>query len=740
MSLCINPDCPQPNHPGNDRSDGCQSCGGSLLLQGRYRVMRQLSHATGFGTVYEAYERNVPKILKVLKRERAKTPKVLELFRQEAAVLSRIRHPGVPYVEDGYFTVPLPDSPEVLHCIVMEKIDGLNLRQWMRQQGNHPISEQQAIQWLTQLTDILHRIHQQNFFHRDIKPDNVMVRANGQLVLVDFGAAREMTYTYLAQVGSQGGITQISSAGYTPPEQEQGQAVPQSDFYALGRTVIYLLTTFAPNDAAIYDPLLNWFNWRPHAPQVADDFAHLLDSLIAPRVIDRPATAQAILDALQQLAITRWATPHLPAGGADTVLPETTLPPTSTSPTEIAPVGNSDDVTLAEDYWAEAAVGGTAMAAANAPSPVPDQAPGLLQSEATATAPLSQLQSWSDGRGRNQLRWGRWLGALVGIGAIAGVGLWWGYRQHSQPPSEVITSTAVPTRAAQPQQVLSDHTSPVNALVLLPDNRRLLSAGADKTILLWDITTGEVLQSWSDQTSFVNTLSLSPDETTLYSGTADGALQAWSLADGSQRWQQTIHAGALNALTLSPDGQTLVSGGADGILHVLKAASGASLHTIAAHQGAVNTVAITADGQHIISGGSDRDIRIWSLATGEARATLTGHESFVNHLIVSPDGRTLFSASADETIRQWDLDQGTLMRTLMGHTSYVNVLALSRDGRFLASGSADATVRTWEVETGRPIAAFTGFNTTVDYLVLTPDRLLITASRNQPTITLWTLD
>ena len=75
---------------------------------------------------------------------------------------------------------------------------------------------------------------------------------NGQLVLVDFGAARQITHTYMAHLGDSG-ITAVSSAGYTPPEQEQGQAVPQSDFYALGRTLIYLLTARLPNDPAIYD-------------------------------------------------------------------------------------------------------------------------------------------------------------------------------------------------------------------------------------------------------------------------------------------------------------------------------------------------------------------------------------------------------------------------------------------------------------------------------------------------------
>lgn len=755
MSLCINPDCPQPDHPGNDRSDQCQHCGGILLLQGRYRVMRELSNTTGFGTVYEAYERNVPKILKVLKRDRSKNPKVLALFRHEAIILSRIRHPGVPYVaEDGYFTIPLPDSTETLHCLVMEKIDGPNLRQWMRQQGNHAISEQQALQWLTQLTDILQRIHQQNYFHRDIKPDNVMIRANGQLVLVDFGAAREMTHTYLAQVGSQGGVTKISSAGYTPPEQEQGQAVPQSDFYALGRTIIYLLTSRSPNDAAVYDPLLNRFQWRPYAPQVADDFARLLDSMIAPRVVDRPATAQAILDRLQQLAVARWVNPHHPVGGPATVLPETTLPPSHVSSPGIqSPVGPDQQIapTIAGPDLPTAATlqeavtlpeTATLEEAATLPETATMATDGAMGSEETepsgAIAPPEQPPvAPAPTQWRSRLLWGSGLG--LGIAAIVGLGLWFGAPSAHRSRPEVVTSEAVPTVPAQAQRTLTDHTSPVNALVLLPDNRRLLSAGADKTILLWDLTTGEVLRTWADQTSFVNTLRLSPDETTLYSGTADGALQAWNLADGTQRWQHPVHAGALNALALTPDGQTLVSGGADGTLHILNATTGETLRTLSAHQGAVNTVAITADGQAIISGGSDREIRIWTLVTGEAQDSLTGHASFVNHLLVSPDGRTLFSAGADTTIRQWDLDTRQLVRTLEGHTSYVNVLAFTPDGRTLVSGSADETVRTWDGTTGQPLTVLTGFGTTIDYLVLTPDDRLITASRNQSTITLWTL-
>ncbi|MBD0266814.1 MAG: protein kinase, partial [Cyanobacteria bacterium Co-bin8] len=122
------------------------------MLQDRYRVMRLISSQSGFGKVYEAYERNIPKILKVLKESHTLNAKVLELFQREAMVLSRLNHPGVPQVDvDGYFVYAPKGSHQPLHCIVMEKIDGPNLKQWMVQQGNHTIGEQQALLWLTQL-------------------------------------------------------------------------------------------------------------------------------------------------------------------------------------------------------------------------------------------------------------------------------------------------------------------------------------------------------------------------------------------------------------------------------------------------------------------------------------------------------------------------------------------------------------------------------------------------------------
>ncbi len=699
MSLCINPQCSQPSHPQNAHSLTCQSCGSELLLQGKYRVMRLLSDSSGFGVVYEAYHQNIPKILKVLRCDRSDNPKVLSLFKKEAEVLSQLNHPGVPLVEkDGYFTYYPKDRDTPLHCIVMEKIDGPNLQQWMYQQGNHPIGEQQAFQWLMQLAEILRRVHQHNYFHRDIKPENVMLRSTGQLVLVDFGAAREMSPTYLAQVGSLG-VTTISSAGYTPPEQEQGQAVPQSDFYALGRTIIYLLTGRAPNDTALYDPLTNSFNWRSSAPQVSGEFADLLDSLIANRVIDRPRTAQEILDRLHQLALRQG----MGITGNHALFSETTLPLEAATKEDGAPSSRL---------------------------------------KSTLPQPSASLS-----RGAGRVTASTWLIAGgVTLAAIALIGFGFLLKQRVRPMAPVTAKNSALTHAdpsAQRVELLRTfpaHTGSINALQLLANKRQFLSASADKSLRLWDLSSGENVQTYTGHTTFVNAIALSPDETTFYSGSADGKILQWDVVTGELRGEYVGHSGAVNALARTPDGTRLVSASADGTLKVWDTRTQALITTLVGHQGAINALTITDDGQWVISGGTDLSIRIWSLQTGQQIGILKGHTSYINALVVSPDGRILFSGSADNTIRRWDMETGKELDTLTEHDSYVNVLTMSRDGQTVSSGSADRTVRVWDITTGDLLETYTGFEMAVDELLVPSPNQLITASRDNPSIKAWLTD
>lgn len=299
MSLCINPSCADPE--SSDEHLFCASCGSELLVEGRYRVL-SLRGQGGFGKTYEVSDLDSnPKILKILTDN---YPKHVELFQREANLLSQLNHPGIPKVEpNSYFTFYPRNWKEPLHCLVMEKIVGLDLQDYLRQRG-HPIDEKLAVQWLKQVLKILQVVHNQQVLHRDIKPSNIMLKANGNICLVDFGTARSVTNV----TNTQQGGTRVVSSFYTPREQIHGQAVPQSDFFALGRTFVYLVT--GKELSHFYDGGTDEFNWRSTAINISPRFANLLDWLMAPIASQRPANAEPVL---QQLVVLESSGQSIPA-------------------------------------------------------------------------------------------------------------------------------------------------------------------------------------------------------------------------------------------------------------------------------------------------------------------------------------------------------------------------------------------------------------------------------------------
>ena len=297
MSFCINPHCPKPKSITESRY--CQSCGSDLLLNGKYRVTNLLSAKGGFGNTYEVIdERKIPKVLKVLTYD---SSKAIDLFQQEANLLKQLNHPGIPKGEN-YFIYHPRESQTALHCLVMEKIAGIDLEEYQKQRGFKPIDYNLALDWLSQLANILHEVHKHKFYHRDIKPSNIILKPDGQLVLIDFGAARQVTKTVLAG----GKNTGIYTPGYAPPEQSRGHSVPQSDFYALGKTFVFLLTGKEPSDPKIYNINTNEFNWRKYAQNIPSRLADFIDNLMAEKPIDRPKDTKTLLKIITDIK----ANPH----------------------------------------------------------------------------------------------------------------------------------------------------------------------------------------------------------------------------------------------------------------------------------------------------------------------------------------------------------------------------------------------------------------------------------------------
>lgn len=320
MSYCINPWCKQRQNP--DELDYCQFCDTSLLINEQFRLLEPLrpldsdSHTEVFEVVDEkgtwVDEPGTHKVMKVLNSTNSK---LIELMQREANVLSLVDTPGIPLVDiDGYFTLKLRQDIPELHCLVLEKIPGQNLQDWIEIHGR--IVQSLALQWLRQLVQNLDKLHSFGFFHRDIKPTNIILRPDGGLALIDFGAVREVTHTYMAKL-SRGlsstversgfyDVTVIRTACYTPIEQLNGKAVPQSDFYALGCTFVYLVTGISLFNID-NDSNTGRLIWRNKAPQIDEPFADLLDEMMSPFPGQRPQNTQVILQRLSRIPqATRW--------------------------------------------------------------------------------------------------------------------------------------------------------------------------------------------------------------------------------------------------------------------------------------------------------------------------------------------------------------------------------------------------------------------------------------------------
>jgi serine/threonine protein kinase len=157
------------------------------------------------------------------------------LFEQEADLMSRLDHPNLPVLTDRFLFEGRP-------VMVMEYVPGQTLEAQM-QDTNAPMLKQEALQYGIQLCRVLDYLHnlKPQIIYRDLKPPNIMITPRGVLKLIDFGVAR----TYKARKAKD--TIAMGSAGYAPPEQYgKGQTDPRSDIYALGATLLHLLTNAPP--------------------------------------------------------------------------------------------------------------------------------------------------------------------------------------------------------------------------------------------------------------------------------------------------------------------------------------------------------------------------------------------------------------------------------------------------------------------------------------------------------------
>lgn len=260
---------------------------GSILRNGSLKIMRQLAMG-GLSAVYLAQLDG--KELVVLKE--AVIPddavdsvrkKAQEMFEREAQFLMKLEHPGIVRVLD-YFM----DSGR--HYLMLEHINGQDTRQLVKQNG--PQKESTVVKWAQEIAATLKYLHEQDppIVHRDLTPDNLVLREDGSIMVIDFGAANEF-------IGTATG-TLVGKQAYIAPEQLRGKAVTQSDLYALGCTLFYYLTGKEPEALSTSDP-------RTEKPDVTTELAELITTLTQMEAAERYQSAQQLMPVLRMLAASQ---------------------------------------------------------------------------------------------------------------------------------------------------------------------------------------------------------------------------------------------------------------------------------------------------------------------------------------------------------------------------------------------------------------------------------------------------
>ncbi|HEY9649769.1 MAG TPA: serine/threonine-protein kinase, partial [Coleofasciculaceae cyanobacterium] len=215
--------------------------------------------------------------------------------------------------------------------LIQEWIEGDTLTQKVEKSGT--LSDQDVKQILVSLLPVLDYIHSRRMIHRDIKPDNVIIRQrDGLPVLIDFGAVKEAMHTQVNVPGNVPESMVIGTPGFMPAEQAAGRPTYASDLYSLGLTAIFLLTGKMPQDLQT-DDRTGEFLWRQSAPNINPNLGMVLDRAIRFNARDRFTTAKEMLDALSANPLSGMDTVAVSPGG----LPQAKNYPTPTIPTPTPP-------------------------------------------------------------------------------------------------------------------------------------------------------------------------------------------------------------------------------------------------------------------------------------------------------------------------------------------------------------------------------------------------------------------
>lgn len=621
-------------------------------LFGNYELTRLLGEGS-FARVYlgEHIYLNTPAAIKILN---AQTEDGLEVFRVEARTIARLVHPNIVRVLEFGVEDQVP-------FLVLDYATAGTMRQ--RYPRETLLAVPTVVSYTKQVAEALQYAHDERIVHRDVKPENLLLGRNGEVLLSDFGIA------LIARVSrSLLGQNIAGTPAYMAPEQIWQQPQPASDQYALAIVVYEWLAGTLPFNGSVSEILAQQQEAFPPPiraarPTISSAIERVVMKALAKESGQRYSSVRAFAQALEQAYLTG----DQPARQA--ILPTAAVPSPGSQPPVFAR-------------------GGTLIAPgqlSSVPPAAPSQPAGALvstyQGHSAAVGSLSWL---ADGRrilsSSNDDRLIQVWDAFTG-----------GQLQAYQDLSEAVRCVAGSN-----------------------DGARIATAGADGLVRVWDVVSNRLLATYrGHEGQRINALAWAHARPVLATAASDGAVHVWDATTGNILAIYGGHTGSVNSLAWSPDanasplggGYCIVSGGEDATVQTWEAFTARAIET---YRGGSSTVLRVAwspnvyasslsiyapNSSRVACGREDGTVQMWDTIT--RREVLSYRYSAATSVVAwSPDGQRFACATATKAVEVWDINTN-LKLAVFAHVASPRVMAWSPDGKYIASGGGDSSLQVW---------------------------------------------
>ncbi len=301
------------------------------------------------------------------------------------------------------------------------------------------------------------------------------------------------------------------------------------------------------------------------------------------------------------------------------------------------------------------------------------------------------------------------------------------------------------------------HAARVMGLAWSPDGKYIASAAADKTVQVWDASTGKAVINYAEHTEWVKTVAWSPDGQRIASAGADMMVHLWDVTTGRTLLVYRGHANIVATLAWSPDGRYIASGGYDRTIAVWDAFTGEDFGFYHGHapQNTINGVSWSPDSRFIASASDDKTVHIWPIehvrgvifkqkrSFKRSIFVYSKHAEMVRAVAWSPNGNRVASGSWDNTVHLWDPTNGRFYYIHSAHSSWINAVAWSPNSARLATASNDGLVHVFDANTGRELFtkrtffAYEGHRDDVRAVAWSPDGTRIASGGNDGLVKVW---